>query len=164
MGIDERDTGMDAKELRLVILADRHHGMAEGMRSLLETMFGAVIMVADESSLLESAASLHPTAVVADLSLSKTENLGWLKQLRARCPKTKLVLLSIHDESSVCARVMDAGADGFVVKRAVATDLLLALDAVLAGRQYVSPAVPAREPGPGGSRTSVNTRKDAYET
>ena len=138
---------MADKHLRCVILADRHHGLTEGVRGLLETMFDIVIMVADEASLLESASRLEPAAVIADLSLARIDNLGWLRQLRIICPKTKLIVLSVHDEPSVCARTIEAGADGFIFKRAIATDLLPGLDAVLGGKQYVSRALQPRDPG-----------------
>lgn len=141
---------MGDKHLRCVILADRHHELMEGVRGLLETMFDTVIMVADEASLLESAARLEPTAVIADLSLARVDNLGWLRQLRTICPKTKLIVLSVHDEPSVCAKTIEAGADAYIVKRALATDLLPGLDAVLGGKQYVSRAL--RSPIPGSSQ------------
>lgn len=104
-------------------------------------MFSTVVMVADEASLLESADRLQPAAVIADLSLARAENLGWLKRLRASCPKAKLVVLSVHDERSVCAKALEAGADGFIVKRAIATDLIPGIDAVMEGEQFVSPGV-----------------------
>ncbi len=138
---------MANKHERCVILADRHHGLTEGVRGLLETMFDTVVMVADETSLLDSAIRLEPAAVIADLSLARADNLAWLRQLRNICPKTKLIVLSVHDEPSVCARTLEAGADGFVFKRAIATDLLPGLDAVLGGDQYVSPALRPRSPG-----------------
>jgi two-component system secretion response regulator SsrB len=129
---------MSAENIKCVLLADRHHGLTEGVRGLLETMFEAVVMVADENSLSESAARLQPTLAVVDLSLARGDSLQWLPRLRARCPGLKIILLSVHDEPSVCRSAMDAGADGFVLKRALATDLLAAVDAVLAGRNYVS--------------------------
>lgn len=131
---------MDDKHPQCVILADRHHGLTEGIRGLLETMFDTVVMVADEASLLESASRLEPTAVIADLSLARADNLGWLRRLRISCPKAKLIVLSVHDEPSVCAKTIEAGADGFVLKRAIAIDLLPSLDAVMAGEQYISQA------------------------
>ncbi|HEY5913278.1 MAG TPA: response regulator transcription factor [Verrucomicrobiae bacterium] len=138
---------MANKHQRCVILADRHHGLTEGVRGLLETMFDTVIMVADEASLLGGASRLEPTAVIADLSLARADNLGWLRQLRISCPKTKLIVLSVHDEPSVCARALEAGADGFVFKRAIATDLLPGLDVVMRGKQYVSSALRPRSSG-----------------
>ena len=50
----------------------------------------------------------------------------------------KLIMISLHDRSSVSRSVLEAGANAFVTRRAIATDLLAATDAVLAGRRYVS--------------------------
>jgi len=59
---------MREKRLSCVLLADRHHGLTEGVRGLLETAFGTVVMVVDEASLLEGASRLRPdVALVTDL-------------------------------------------------------------------------------------------------
>ena len=118
------------KHLSCVLLADRHHGLAEGVRGLLETAFGSVVMVADEASLIEGAGRLLPDVAVVDLSLARGSGLGWLKALRQRCPDLKVIVLSVHDEPSVRRAVMAAGADAFVLKRAIATDLLPAVEMV----------------------------------
>ena len=131
---------MDSQTVKCVLLADRHHGLTEGVRSLLETTFDTVVMVADETSLMKSAERLQPTLAVVDLSLARGDGLRWIKRLRSLCPDLKLILLSVHDEASVCQTVLDAGADGFVLKRAIATELLSAIDMVLAGKHYASPA------------------------
>ena len=125
--------------LNCVLLADRHHGLTEGVRGLLETGFDTVVMVADEHSLFDTAGRMKPTVAVVDLSLARGESLQWLPRLRARCPQMKLILLSVHDQPNVWRSALDAGADGFVLKRSIATDLLAAIDAVLAGQRYVSP-------------------------
>ncbi len=119
--------------LSCVLLADRHHGLTEGVRGLLETSFGTVVMVADEASLLEGAIRLRPEVAVVDLSLSQNGSLGWLQALRLRCPELKVIVLSVHDEQSVRRAAMEAGADAFVLKRAIASDLLNAVDAVRCG-------------------------------
>ena len=121
---------MPEKKLSCVLLADRHHGLTEGVRGLLETAFGTVVMVADEASLLEGAARLRPDVAVVDLSLARDNNLGWLRELRRRCPELKVIALSVHDEDSVRRAAMEAGADAFVLKRAIATDLLAAVERV----------------------------------
>jgi two-component system secretion response regulator SsrB len=124
---------MPETPLTCVLLADRHHGLSEGVRGLLETSFGTVVMVADEASLLEGAARLQPDVAVVDLSLARDGGLDWLKALRQRCPAVKVIVLSVHDEPSVRRAVVDAGADAFVLKRAIATDLLNVVDAVRQG-------------------------------
>lgn len=130
---------MPGKPLSCVLLADRHHGLTEGVRGLLETAFGSVVMVADEASLLEGAGRLLPDVAVVDLSLAKESGLGWLRALRQRCPGLKVIVLSVHDEQSVRRAAMDAGADAFVLKRAIATDLLPAVEYVRSGRGVGTP-------------------------
>jgi DNA-binding NarL/FixJ family response regulator len=130
---------MPEKSLSCVLLADRHHGLTEGVRGLLETAFGTVVMVADEASLLEGAGRLQPEVAVVDLSLAGDRGLGWLQAVRQRCPGLKVIVLSVHDEHAVRRAAMDAGADAFVLKRAIATELLPAVDLVRGGRTAEDP-------------------------
>jgi len=125
---------MPEKPLSCVLVADRHHGLTEGVRGLLETAFDTVVMVADEASMLAGAERLRPDMAVVDLSLARDSGLGWLRAVRACCPDLKVIVLSVHDERSVRQAAMDAGADGFVLKRAIATELLTAVDALRRGR------------------------------
>jgi len=113
-----------------VLLADRHHALTEGVRGLLETEFGTVVMVADKTSLLQAASCLHPEVAVVDLSLAQDGGLDWLRALRAQSGDLKIVVLSVHDEQSVQEAAMAAGADGFVLKLTIGTDLLPAVDEV----------------------------------
>ena len=121
-----------------VLLADRHHGLRDGVRGLLETAFNTVFMVADEASLLEGATQLQPTVVVLDLSLSGGDLLGLLERIRVRAPNAKVLLLSVHDERTVADAAIASGADAVVLKRCLATDLLPAVDALRAGGHYIS--------------------------
>ncbi|MCJ7755472.1 MAG: response regulator transcription factor [Thermoanaerobaculales bacterium] len=136
---------MSEMPLSCVLLADRHHGLTEGVRGLLETAFGSVVMVADEASLLEGAARLLPEVAIVDLSLAKDSGLGWLRELRRRCPDLKVIVLSVHDEQSVYRAAIEAGADAFVLKRAIATDLLPAVDAVRGSHSVEASTAEGRE-------------------
>jgi len=118
---------MSRGPLSCVLLADRHHGHSEGVRGQLETAYGTVVMVADKTSLLDVAFRLRPDVAVVDLSLARDGGLEWLKAVRQRCPGLKVIALSVHDEETVRLAAMAAGADAFVLKRAIATDLLPAV-------------------------------------
>ena len=124
---------MPAKQRGCALLADRHLGLAEGVRGLLETEFEAVVVVGDEVSLFESARHLHVALAVVDLSLRRGDGLGLIRRIRSLFPQLKLIVLSVHEERTAEAAVLDAGANGLVFKRSIATDLLPAIDAVLAG-------------------------------
>lgn len=123
-----------------VLLADRHHGLSEGVRRLLETTFKAVVMVADEVSLFESARRLPLKLALVDLSLTR-DGIELVRRLHKLCPELKLIAISVHDETSVSQAALDAGANGFVLKWSMATDLLPAVDLVMQGQRFVSPAV-----------------------
>jgi DNA-binding NarL/FixJ family response regulator len=137
-GCNER---MTEEQMRCVLLADPHHALSEGIRGLLATTFEAVVMVADEASLFESAGRLRSELAVVDLALSRGNAIDLIRRLRALFPAMKMIVVSTHDQPSVSRSVLEAGADGFVVKRAIATDLLAATDAVLGGHRYLSPAI-----------------------
>jgi two-component system secretion response regulator SsrB len=119
---------MPRPSLSCVLLADRHHGLTEGVRGLLETVFATVVMVADETSLLEGAVRLRPNVAIVDLSLARHSGLDWLRELKRRCPGLGVIALSVHDEESVRQAAIEAGADAVVLKRAIATDLLPAVE------------------------------------
>jgi DNA-binding NarL/FixJ family response regulator len=126
-----------------VLLADKHHGLIEGVRGLLETAFGSVFMVGDEASLIDGVERLEPSAIVIDLAFAGGNWLSVLRALRDRSPVSKVIVLSMYDEISVARAALAAGANGFVLKRTIATDMLDALEAVLAHGSYVSPCVHA---------------------
>jgi DNA-binding NarL/FixJ family response regulator len=124
-----------------VLLADRHHGLRDSVRGLLETEFETVFMVADEASLVEGAGRLRPTVVVLDLSLSAGDLGGLLGRIAERSPGSKVLMLTVHDEPSVADAALRAGANAVVLKRSLATDLMPAVDALLAGKRYLSPGI-----------------------
>jgi DNA-binding NarL/FixJ family response regulator len=119
------------KTFDCVLLADRHHGLTEGVCGLLQTAFRTVVMVSDEGSLQESAARLRPQMIIVDLSLARDGTLKWLRKLRRCCPDAKLVVLSFYDVPSVRRAVIDSGADGFVPTRVIATQLMPTVEQVL---------------------------------
>jgi CheY-like chemotaxis protein len=125
----------------LVILADRHPSMLEGIRRMLETEVESVLMVADEVSLMQAVEKTIPDLVVADLSLPIFGAGNVVRLLKKHYPDIRVIIMSVHDERAVVNEVMEAGAEGFVLKRRTAIDLLPAITEVSQGRRYVSPDV-----------------------
>jgi DNA-binding NarL/FixJ family response regulator len=130
------------KHARLVI-ADAHQEILEAVRRLLRGLFEAVVMVADGDSLLQVVAALKFDLVIVDLSLpiSGTGNVLRHLGLKAPAPHPRLIVLSIHDEVEAVREAFAAGAMGFVLKSAAATDLVDAVTEVLRDHRYVSPGV-----------------------
>jgi len=138
-----------------VILADIHQNVLGGVRDLLEKMFKAVFMVADEASLIEAAEKLSPDLIVADLSLPVSHEINVARRLKKAFPGIKLIILSIHDEGSAVGECLVAGASGFVLKRTAVSDLVPAIEAVMKGEIYMSPSA---------VQTSEKTGRDVKET
>ena len=124
-----------------VILADSHPNMLEAVRGLLEGKFLVTVMVADEPSLLEAVARLQPDLVVVDLSLPVLGDVNIVRALLSRHPSVRVIVLSIHDEPAALSQALGAGAAGFVLKRTAVVELTAAVDAVLRGGSYISPAL-----------------------
>ena len=114
--------------------------MLEGIRGLLECMFDTVVMVADESSLIEAVTKIKPDLVVADLSLPASEEVNIARSLKKDNPGLKFIILSVHDEMAIVDECLAAGAEGFVLKRSAVSDLIPAVEEVLGGGTYVSPS------------------------
>lgn len=125
----------------LVILADQHPSMLERIRHMLETEAESVLMVADEFSLMQAVEKTIPDLVVADLSFPVFGAGNVVRLLKKHHPHIKVIIVSVHDERAVLNEVMEAGAEGFVLKRRTAIDLLPAINAVCQGQTYVSPDV-----------------------
>jgi DNA-binding NarL/FixJ family response regulator len=124
-----------------VLLADNHQNMLAGVRTLLESMFATVFMVADEASLMEAAEKLVPDLIVADLSLPVTKEINIARRLKKAFPLIRLIILSVHDERAAISECIEAGASAVVLKRSAVNDLVPAVGAVMKGEIYISPSV-----------------------
>jgi len=130
---------MGAQHPTCAILADRHLGLAEGVRDLLEAAFQTVYVVADPASLQDGAQRLSPALIVLDLSFAGCDFGPLLQKIRSLSPNSRVIVLTVHDQATVARLALAAGADSVVLKRCVASDFLPAIDAVLHDKGYVSP-------------------------
>ena len=156
-----------AADYGTVIVADRHHQMLGGVHALLGVVFDAVVMVADDRSLIAAVRRMHPDLVIVDLSLpSDGDDLNVAHRLAAERPDLRIIVMSVHDEPAAVRQTLAAGAAGFVLKRSAATDLIPAVREVLGGRVYVSPAVrrdtpPVTTPSAGAVTVTVSATASA---
>ena len=127
-----------------VLLADNNQNMLAGVKTLLEKKFKMVFMVADEASLFEAAEKINPDLIIADLSLRVSGEINIVRSLKHTFPGLKLIILSVHDEPTAVSACMDAGADGFVLKRSAVDDLIPAIDGVLGNSRFISQSCVAK--------------------
>lgn len=116
------------------LLGNRHDALNEGLRGLLETLFDAVFTACDAASLLEGAERLRPDVIVADLALVQSDCLDLIRKIRAKAHEALLIVITSHEDANVDLAVRAAGADCVILKRAIATDLLPAIDHMRACR------------------------------
>lgn len=122
-----------------MLLALGHQRLSEGLRGWLLASFLSVFTVADRSSLIDGADKLRPLLLIVDLALAEGDLASLMVELRRRAPASRTLLLSDYDDARVDAAALAAGAAGVVHKSSLAADLPAAVDAVLAGRDFVSP-------------------------
>ncbi|MBZ5497834.1 MAG: response regulator transcription factor [Acidobacteriia bacterium] len=124
-----------------LLLADDHTLMLEGIRLMLEPEFELVGSVEDGQSLLVAAKTLKPDIILLDISMPALNGIDAAHRLRKLLPSAKLIFLTMHADSDYVAAAFRAGAMGYLLKRAAASELKIAIREVMKGHHYVSPLV-----------------------
>jgi len=124
-----------------ILLADDHTLVVEGIRKLLEAQFELVGSVGDGRAAIEATRSLHPDVVVLDISMPLLNGIDAARQLRKVAPDVKIVFLSMHVDPMYVTEAFRAGGSAYLLKRSAASELIFAIEEVLKGRYYVTPAV-----------------------
>ena len=129
--------GEDLVRQICVVLGQRHPEMMAGIRDLMGTLFESVIMVAEETSLLNAVQNLRPDLVVVDLSFPVSGGTGVAAFLRQHAPGVKFIVLGTEDAPEIIEACMAAGASGYLLKWNAGKDLIEAVEVVRSGRTYV---------------------------
>ena len=124
-----------------VLLADDHVVFTDGIIRILKERFDVVGAVTDGSSLLEAANRLHPDVIVSDISMPTLSGLEGLRQLKAKHGESRVIFLTMHADAGLAADAFRLGAKGFVLKHSSGDELVQAIEAVLQGHKYMSPAL-----------------------
>jgi len=124
-----------------LLLADDHTLLLEGIRLMLEPEFELIGCVGDGQALLASARTLKPDIILLDISMPLLNGIDAAHQLRKTLPSAKLIFLTMHGDTEYVTEAFQAGAAGYLLKRAAASELLTAIREVLKGNYYVSPLV-----------------------
>ena len=124
-----------------VLLVDDHELMRDGLRTLFaqDVEFEVVGEAEDARTAVELAAASRPDLVIMDVSLPDLSGIEATRQVLGQAPEVKVVALSVHADQEYVAGMLQAGASGYVLKGAAASELLQAVRAALAGRTYLSP-------------------------
>jgi DNA-binding NarL/FixJ family response regulator len=126
-----------------VLLADDHGVVRAGLRFLLESQPGLSVVgeATNGHEAVRIAASLRPQVAVVDIAMPELNGIEATHQIRAECPATQVVILSMYADPEHTYRALRAGARGYVWKEAAGDELIEAVRAVQAGRRYLSPKI-----------------------
>jgi len=125
-----------------VLLADDHQIVRQGFRALLEREGLPVVAEATNGrEAVEMAQALNPDVAVLDLSMPILNGLEAAREILQACPRTRVVLLTMHTEEHQIAAALRIGIRGYLVKTQAAEDLVQAIKDVARGEIYLSPGV-----------------------
>lgn len=126
-----------------ILIVDDHGVLRAGLRALLreEPDFQVVGEAGTSDEGLRAALELEPDVVLMDLSIPGVGGLELTRRLRERKSACRVVILTVHDDPALLREAMNAGAAGYVVKRAVESELIAAIRAAVRGEFYVHPSM-----------------------
>ncbi len=130
------------KKIR-VLLADDHTILRDGIRALLEEEFDIEVVgeAEDGRAAVRLACDLKPDVILMDIAMPLLNGLEATRQINQECPECKILVLTMHDDEEYIRRVLAAGALGYVLKYAAASELLDAIRSVNRGEAVLSPAI-----------------------
>jgi len=134
--------GMEHIPIR-ILLADDHNILRDGMRLLLERQPGFAVVgeAADGREVVQLAQEQSPDVVVMDIAMPNMNGIEATRRIVDRTPGVGVVILSMHYDESYVLRSLKAGARAYLLKDAVKTELIAAIQAVTQGRSYFSPKI-----------------------
>ncbi len=126
-----------------LLLVDDHQVVRTGLRMLLEGQPDMKIVGEADSGLqaLEKARLLSPDVVVMDITLPDISGIEATRKLKEEFPTIAVVALTIHDDEQYFFEMLQAGASGYVPKRAAPEDLIASIRAAYAGEIYIYPSL-----------------------
>jgi DNA-binding NarL/FixJ family response regulator len=130
---------MDTK----VLLVDDHAILREGIRMVLDAQSGMTVVgeAEDGRQALEMVENLQPDVVVMDIAMPNMNGAEATRQIKRRFPRTRVVILTMHENQQYLMQIVNAGATACVLKRSAGTELVTAVKAAARGESYFSPTM-----------------------
>lgn len=124
-----------------ILIADDHGIVRSGVRMLLDRQPSMQVVAEAEDGVdaVAKAIAERPDVAVLDVAMPRMTGIQAAREIKAHSPDTSVLLLSMHDDERYVFEALQAGASGYVLKRAADADLVDAVTAVAEGRAFVSP-------------------------
>jgi two-component system response regulator NreC len=126
-----------------LLLVDDHAVVRTGLRMMLEGEKDMEIVGEAEnaSEALNQISLLEPQVVLMDIGLPDMSGIEATRQIKQLAPETAIVALTIHEDEEYFFKMLDAGASGYVPKRAAPEELLKAIRVTAQGEVYLFPSL-----------------------
>lgn len=126
-----------------VVIADDHHLVRQGIRALLDKADDIEVIgeAADGQDAIDLVARLSPDVLVMDISMPRLSGTQVVERLRSQQAPTRILILSMYSDEAVVRQVLRHGARGYLLKNALAEELLQAIRAASRGATYLSPPI-----------------------
>jgi DNA-binding NarL/FixJ family response regulator len=123
-----------------ILLADDHTVVRDGLRALIEKQADMAIVAeaADGRDSVRLAEEQSPDVVIMDIAMPNMNGIEATRRIVASCPKTAVVILSMHQDESYVLRSLKAGAKGYLLKDSLRSDVTDAIRAVVQGRSFLT--------------------------
>lgn len=126
-----------------VLVADDHGVLRAGLVALLniETGMEVVGEADDENSAVSLTVEKHPDVVLMDVSMPESGGIEATRRIKQLAPETRVLILTVHEDIGLMQAAIRAGAMGYILKRAIKSELINAIHTVLRGDLYLHPAM-----------------------
>ena len=126
-----------------VIIAEDHTILREGLRALLssDSRFEVVAEAEDGRAAVKFCEDHLPDLLLIDLSMPRMNGLEAIKEIKKNNSEIKIIALTVHRTEEYILATLQAGANGYVLKDATHSELMMAMEHVMAGKRYLSPGV-----------------------
>ena len=132
--------GIDVDRIR-VVLADDHREVIATIRGILGDEFDVIEAAENGRQAVTAVVALDPDVFVTDISMPLLNGLQAARSIQKTNPRVKIIFLTIHEDRDFIAAAFSAGATGYVTKRRLSTDLVVAIQEALKGRAFVSNSI-----------------------
>ena len=126
-----------------LLLVDDHAVVRSGLRMLLENERDVEIVgeASSASEAIEAAMRLKPNVILMDIGLPDLSGIDATREIKKRAPDLAIVALTIHEDEEYFFKMLEAGASGYVPKRAAPEELITAIRAAATGQVYLYPSL-----------------------
>ena len=145
-----------------IVIVDDHPMVAEGVEAILKTYNDIQVLatLSDGQQIIDQVETLDPDVILLDLNMPGIGGLSTTEILLEKRPRTRILILSMHDSPEYIASALSHGALGYVLKDVPTDEIKLAIDAVMAGNRYLcTGAQGSLEPEEGITREQLTNRE-----